>query len=390
MPAPTASPSHATASPSPDAPESVDVLVVGAGAAGIGLGVVLRQMGLDFVIMERDTVGSSFRRWPPDTRFISPSFTGNFFGLPDLNCLTPDTSPAFMFETEHPTGADYAQYLEILAEFYELPVAEHTSVGSITPHGDHFTVVTDQGPVTARAVVWAGGEYQFPKTDICPGAEHAVHNTHIKDWDALPTGAEFAIIGAYESGMDTAIHLARRGHRSVIFDSGDQLRDPRSDSSFSLSPYTKDRYRQFASLITIHPHSRVTAITADNGRFTLTTQSGDTHLFTTQPILATGFTSSLTQVAHLFDWADGSPQLTPDDQSTRTPGLYLTGPQVRHDQVIFCFVYKFRQRFAVVAQSIAQQIGQGADPAVQAVVADYQSRNFYLDDLTCCEGECVC
>ena len=39
-------------------------------------------------------VGESFLRWPAETRFISPSFTGNFFGAPDLNAITPDSSPA--------------------------------------------------------------------------------------------------------------------------------------------------------------------------------------------------------------------------------------------------------------------------------------------------------
>ena len=78
----------------------VDVVVVGAGAAGIGCAVSLtRAFGLDPArvrLLERsDAVGASFRAWPEEMRFISPSFnqqgwTNSF----DLNAVAQDTSPA--------------------------------------------------------------------------------------------------------------------------------------------------------------------------------------------------------------------------------------------------------------------------------------------------------
>lgn len=57
----------------------VDVVVVGAGAAGIGCAVSLtRAFGLDASrvrLLERsDAIGASFRAWPEEMRFISPSF----------------------------------------------------------------------------------------------------------------------------------------------------------------------------------------------------------------------------------------------------------------------------------------------------------------------------
>ncbi len=72
-----------------------DVIIVGAGASGLGVGIVLQKLGIDFLILEKDSVGSSFRKWPKETRFISPSFTGKFFKMPDLNAISPETSPAF-------------------------------------------------------------------------------------------------------------------------------------------------------------------------------------------------------------------------------------------------------------------------------------------------------
>ena len=49
-----------------------DAVIVGAGASGLGVGIVLKKLGINYVILEKDSVGSSFRKWPKETRFISP------------------------------------------------------------------------------------------------------------------------------------------------------------------------------------------------------------------------------------------------------------------------------------------------------------------------------
>ena len=56
--------------------------------------------------------------------------------------------------------------------------------------------------------------------------------------------------------------------------------------------------------------------------------------------------------------AEGAPLLNKLDESTTTPGLFLVGPAVRHGDLSFCFVYKFRQRFGIVADAIAKGLGR--------------------------------
>ena len=108
-----------------------DVTIVGAGPAGLGVGIILEKLGINYIILEKNSIGSSFRKWPKETRFISPSFTGNFFKMVDLNAITPDTSPAFYLRTEHPTGTDYAKYLVSISEFFELNVKTRVNVKKI-------------------------------------------------------------------------------------------------------------------------------------------------------------------------------------------------------------------------------------------------------------------
>ena len=82
--------------------------------------------------------------------------------------------------------------------------------------------------------------------------------------------------------------------------------------------------------------------------------------------------------------AEGAPLLDEYDQSTKTPGLFLVGPAVRHGKLSFCFVYKFRQRFSIVADAIARGLGKDTTDAV----AQCRKTNMFLDDFECCQGSC--
>jgi hypothetical protein len=82
--------------------------------------------------------------------------------------------------------------------------------------------------------------------------------------------------------------------------------------------------------------------------------------------------------------AEGAPLLNKLDESTTTPGLFLVGPAVRHGDLSFCFVYKFRQRFGIVADAIAKALGRETAAAVDAA----RDMNMYLDDFECCKAAC--
>ena len=63
------------------------------------------------------------------------------------------------------------------------------------------------------------------------------------------------------------------------------------------------------------------------------------------------------QIEELWIWDDeGHIALSDVDESIYTPGLFLVGPQVRQDRRIYCFIYKFRQRFAGIARQIALRL----------------------------------
>jgi len=61
------------------------------------------------------------------------------------------------------------------------------------------------------------------------------------------------------------------------------------------------------------------------------------------------------QIFDLWDWnEEGRIALTDVDESTLSPGLFRVGPKVRRDQHIYYYIYKFRQRFALIARTYHQ------------------------------------
>jgi len=365
-----------------------DVVIVGAGAAGLGAAVPLLHAGVeDILVVDRHGVGASFDRWPQDMRFITPSFPTNSIGMLDLNAVAIGTSPAFSLQREHPNGRQYAAYLRNVAETFQIPVRTGIDVRSLRRRQDHWRLRTDAGPIDTKFVIWAAGEYQYPRLNPFPGANHCAHNTRIAKWDQV-TGDEVLIIGGYESGLDAAVHLARLGKRVTVLDRGTPWDADSSDPSVTASPYTLERLREaeVRDRVTLLGGVDVFEVDRDRPAYRVKLTDGRDLVTKTRPIMATGFAGSIKLVAdHFARRDDGYPQLTDRDESTIAEGLFLAGPMVRHDDHIFCFIYKFRQRFAVVAKTIAERLEL---PAEQLEM--YRMWGMYLDDLSCCGEECVC
>ncbi|MEM6531749.1 MAG: NAD(P)/FAD-dependent oxidoreductase [Myxococcota bacterium] len=366
-----------------------DVIVVGGGPTGIGVGVALQDAGIEkFAILERETIGASFDAWPKETRFITPSFPTNSIGMLDLNAIAIGSSPAVSLGVEHPTGQEYAAYLRAVAHFFEVPVHQDIDVTRIVKD-DHFLVETADGEIfRTKRVIWAAGEFQYPRLNGFPGSELCTHTATIPSYGRL-LGEEFIIIGGYESGVDAAYHLAQRGKKVRLFDAGCPWKEESTDPSISLSTYSLERMRSdiFRKYVKLFPNSPVKEVAQKRVLHEVTTADGSRFTTRVPPLLAHGFQGSHGLVAHLFDKRDdGFPLLSETDESTIVPGIYLCGPTVRHDEQIFCFIYKYRQRFAVVVKAIASSLGFAAEGLVET----YRANGMYLDDLSCCGDECVC
>lgn len=364
-----------------------DVVIVGAGPSGIGVAAILKQMNASCLILEKDDVGASFQSWPEEMRFITPSFPAQGFGQTDLNAIVPKTSPAYTLDMEHPTGPAYAKYLEVVANHFAISIKKGVQVNHIDKKDTVFSINTSDGLYQSRYVVWAGGEYQFPDVTPFPSADLGIHNSMISSWQELD-GDDFLIIGGYESGMDAAYQLGQLGKKTRVIARTNTWEVESSDPSIALSTYTYNRVRPLfdAGLLTVTGNTTVAKIEENSSGYDVYTKDGKVYFTKARPILATGFTGSTKQIENLVSRGKHNEVLVNEqDESTAVSGLFLAGPELRHGSHIFCYIYKFRQRFAVIAETIGRQLDLDL-----SILEEYRQENFYLDDLSMCGEMCQC
>ncbi|WP_156761944.1 NAD(P)/FAD-dependent oxidoreductase [Microbacterium karelineae] len=365
----------------------LDALVIGAGPAGIGTALALDAVeDLTFGLLERGQIGQTFLDWPEAQTFLTPSFTGNGFGATDLNAIHPETSPAFSLGVDYPTGSQYATYLRSVVRHFRVPVLDDAEVTSVVQNDDGFTVESARGPVWARSLVWAGGEFHQPLTPRVSGSGLADRACSAAAWRAREGRA--VVIGGYESGIDIACHHVEGGADVTIVD-GETPWDAGtgSDPSFRLAPRSRRRLEAATATGRLElVAANAAGVKRDGSEWVVSLDNGSRLRTDSRPIAATGYGPGLGPVDHLFARRpDGWPELDEDDQSTLAPGLFLSGPAIRHGGLKFCFVYKFRQRFAHIARVIGDRAGKDTG-ALEA----WRAAGMLTDDLSCCGVECAC
>lgn len=365
------------------------ITIIGAGAAGIGMGVALKQLGCqDFQILERGEIGESFQNWPMETRFITPSFTSNGFGMPDLNAVSMETSPAYTIGTEHLSGPQFSKYLRLVAKTYELPIYTKTRVVDILPNIDGYTIVTDHETIATKYLIMAVGQYTFPKLTDHP--ENIIHYSQVHSWQNIDSKNQ-VIVGGNESGVDAAIHLAQLGHKILMITENTGLRATSADPSIRLAPYTRHRFldlpKNTADNITLQENISLQSVTQKDQQYHLLFADGRTITTPDKPIVCTGFNpGALASWPQFFESNKGDIILNNVDESTVAKNIFVIGPDVRHQDAIFCYIYKFRQRFGVIINEIAQR--EGWD--IGNFVAVNRANSFYLDDCSACDVTCNC
>lgn len=339
--------------------DSNDVIIVGAGPAGLGLAIALEDLGITPRILEARGIGAAFRAWPKQTHLLSPSFPSDAYGCPDLNSVFPLKSPAQFCGTEHPAGKDYADWLENSAREAGLNVDAPVRVETVKTSPNGFELETTIGAIQCRCLVWATGEFFFPHRCNVPGVEFSLHYADVESWIDLP-GDHFILVGGAESGIDAACVLVEAGKNVTVLDSTSAWESEEGDPSTVLSPRTRDRLRrcQGNNALKLVPDTRVTRIEQTGDSYKVFDQHGRFFETDTRTLLCCGFDGGAGQIHDLWDWDAGNPRLTDHDESIKTPGLFLVGPQVRHPGEIFCFIYKFRTRFSLVAKAIQSHLSE--------------------------------
>lgn len=187
----------------------VPAVVVGAGPAGLATSHHLARLGVEHVVLERDSVGATWRsaRWDSFT-LVTPTWS---LRLPGLRA--PDSDPdAFL-----PRDA-FVELLDGYARDAGLPVRTGVEVRRLRGEGGDYVLDTSEGAWSTRAVVIASGALRVPNVpagmDVPPGLT-ALHAVDYRRPGQLPPGAVL-VVGSGQSGTQIADELRRAGRRVLL------------------------------------------------------------------------------------------------------------------------------------------------------------------------------
>jgi putative flavoprotein involved in K+ transport len=187
--------------------ERVETVVIGGGQAGLATSYFLSASGREHVVLERGTVGETWRseRW-------------------DGFCLnTPRWTqqlPGYEYTGDDPDGfaplTEVLEYIQGYARSFGAPVREGMTVTAVRPRGEGYFVEASGEEIAARNVVLATGAFQRP-TQPAPGAETAtgvvqLHTSAYRRPEQLPAGAVL-VVGSGQSGCQIADELRQAGRR---------------------------------------------------------------------------------------------------------------------------------------------------------------------------------
>jgi len=208
---------------------SVETAIVGAGQAGLIVSGLLREAGIEHVLLDRRcTLGGGWQdRWD-NFQLVSPNWTTSVDGFP-YRGSDPD---GFMAKTE------LVDHWRAFAAAIAAPVELETDVtrletidagGGPDHRAARFRLSTSRGSLEARHVVVAGGPFQVPhRPPFAAAIDPSITQIHAHDYrraDVLPPGGVL-IVGSGQSGVQLAEELIEAG-RAVVLATGTCGRAPR-------------------------------------------------------------------------------------------------------------------------------------------------------------------
>jgi putative flavoprotein involved in K+ transport len=201
--------------------QMIDVVVVGAGQAGLAVSFLLKQAGIQHIVLERGEIGESWRSQRWDSFYLN---TPNWIsGLPGME-FDPEAADSFS------PGTALVSYFQHYVAFFDLPVREHIAVTALERCANNrYLSQTGSDSFSSRVVVLASGSLNCPRV---PKMAHNLPENILnisagtyKNPEALPGGA-VVVVGCGQSGCQITEDLLAAG-REVYLSASRVARVPR-------------------------------------------------------------------------------------------------------------------------------------------------------------------
>jgi cyclohexanone monooxygenase len=206
--------------PTPHGETSYDILVIGAGFAGLYALHRLRQLGLSIHAVERgDGVGGVWywNRYP-GARVDSPSLEYSY-------SFSPELEQEWHWSEKYATQPEIEAYANHVADRFDLRELIDFGVtvtsASFDEQQQRWTVVTDQGTISARFLVAAAGTLSATNVPPIPGLDSFqgqwLHAAQWPDEGVDVTGRRVGVIGTGSTGIQMTPMLAQDAEQLYVF-----------------------------------------------------------------------------------------------------------------------------------------------------------------------------
>jgi putative flavoprotein involved in K+ transport len=330
------------------------IIVVGAGAAGLATAYYLQQRGLDYCVLEKDTVGATWLQHYDRLHLHTLKEVSALPGLP-----MPADYPRF------PSAPQVQAYLQQYARHFRLNIREGVRVqrADYGPAGWHLQ--TSQGALSADTLIVTTGIWSTPVEPELPGREQfggqIIHASAYRNPQPFH-GQRVLVVGAGNSGAEIAAELGEQGiETGIAIRSGTAfVPHPRSPLAMRViawffrhvpprigGPLLAAARRTFDHIgIPTHPDAPLGVYPVVGYALPEAVQAGRVQVYPglagfapgracfddgqqvpfDAVILATGYRPTVQFVQHelAFD-AQGQPRLDEAGRSTRNPHLYCVG-----------------------------------------------------------------
>jgi thioredoxin reductase (NADPH) len=322
-----------------------DVLIVGAGPSGLATAIAAKQLGLDYLVLEKGSLVDAIVRFPINMVFFTTPELMEIGGLP---LTTPH---------DKPTRFEALTYYRKVTDAYQLQVTLHEEVLSVEQTDEHFTVEsrTSRGVTRARearAVVLAMGYYGMPNMLGVPG-EDLPHVSHFYREAHLHYRQRVVIVGGKNSACEAALELYRSGAHVTMVHRGESLGE---SVKYWVKPDIENRIKE--GTIAARFNTRVTEL-----RSTEVVVSDGEGLTSTIPadavLLLTGYRADpqfLRSAGVAVNDETLEPHYDPQTFETNVPGLFVAGGQQAGKKTGSVFIENGRFHGERIAQTLAARL----------------------------------
>ncbi|WP_256758911.1 YpdA family putative bacillithiol disulfide reductase [Cohnella sp. WQ 127256] len=322
-------------------------IIIGAGPCGLSAALELQAVGIEPLIIEKNSVVHSLYLYPTYMQFFSTSELLEIGGVP------------FITPNDKPTRREALQYYRDVTLRSGLRVRSYESATSIIQQADdsfQVSTVDRFGGIhtyESRYVIVATGYFDHPNLLGIPGEDLSKVSHFFQE--AHPyTGMKVTIIGGNNSAVDAAMELLRVGAEVTVVYRGDQY-------SPSIKPWVKPLFDGMVKKGKINMlfSSRVTHI--DEGSVTIEPSDPDSPSYNLDNdfVLAmTGFRpvrTLLTDAGAEVDSDSTIPTFNPETMETNLPGLFIAGVIAAGRQANEIFIESGRHHGKLIAQHILHQ-----------------------------------